>query len=132
MSIGTDDAPGEWRYELTFSQSKQKHPEIRRELVTHRGCIVIERPDREDLGDPARLSQTYLEQVNVNKGFREIADFLRTLRYLHLVPQSVRDPERSVGGFEDPFGGEISSNRSRVHRLRRSEPDPGGSPRPSG
>jgi len=126
VTIGTDEVPDEWHYELTFNQDSQRHPEIRRELVTKRGRVVIDRPDQDDRSDPERLSQTYLEQVNVNKEFREIADFLRTLRYLHIVPQLVRDPERSVGVFEDPFGGDfleqiartpLTTQRARLKRI---------------
>lgn len=72
-----------------------------------------------------RLSQTYLEQVNVNREFRAVADFLRTVRYLHIVPQLVREPERSVGRTDDPFGGDFIEQIARTPaptrraRLRR-------------
>jgi hypothetical protein len=36
-----------------------------------------------------------------------VADFLADIRYLHIVPQLVRDPNRSVGIQNDPYGGDF-------------------------
>lgn len=85
------------------------------------------RPDADDEADSERLRQTHLEQVNVNKDFRDIADFFATVRYLHVVPQLVREPERSVGRTGDPFGGDFleqiarADKRTRASRLKRIE-----------
>jgi hypothetical protein len=46
----------------------------------------------------------YLELVNVNEAFRAVFDFLGSVQYLHIVPQLVREPDRSVGRTNDPFG----------------------------
>jgi len=62
--------------------------------------------------------------VNVNREFRIVADFLSTVRYMHIVPQLVREPERSVGRVNDPFGGDFleliarTPKRTRESRLR--------------
>jgi len=53
------------------------------------------------------LTQTYLEQINANREFRDIAEFFASVRYLHLVPQLVRDPDRSLGRRNDPYGGDF-------------------------
>ena len=82
-------------------------------------------PDEKDRGDPERLTQTYLEQVNVNKDFRAVADFFGSVRYLHVVPQLVRESDRSVGKTNDPFGGDFleqiarTPEKTRQARLRR-------------
>jgi hypothetical protein len=79
------------------------------------------------LEDKDRLTQTYLEQINVNKSFRELAEFLGTVRYLHVVPQLVREPDRSIGRTRDPYGGDFleqivkTPERTRLARLRRIE-----------
>jgi predicted ATPase len=79
----------------------------------------------QDENDPERLSQTYLEQVNDNKAFREIADFFQSVRYLHIVPQLIREPDRSVGKVNDPFGGDFlerlasTPEKTRISRLKR-------------
>jgi predicted ATPase len=87
---------------------------------------LLVRPDDKDRSDPERLTQTYLEQVNVNKEFREIADFFSSVRYLHVVPQLVREPDRSVGRKNDPFGGDFleqiartseNTRQARLHRI---------------
>jgi predicted ATPase len=125
VRLGNDDIPDEWSYELQFKQDNQRRPEIEREVVRHRGDIVLERPDEEDEVDPERLRQTYLEQVNVNRGFRVVADFFASVRYLHIVPQLVREPDRSVGKTNDPFGGDFleqiarTPKRAQQSRLRR-------------
>lgn len=125
VTVGTDAVPDEWVYELTFTQDNQRRPVITREFVEHRGVVVRERPDAEDREDPERLRQTHLEQVNVNKAFRDVAEFFGTTRYMHIVPQLVREPDRSVGKTNDPFGGDFleqiarTSKQTREARLRR-------------
>src|SRR5690606_4711678 len=52
--------------------------------------------------------------------------FFSTIRYLHLVPQLVREPDRSVGRANDPFGGDFleqvarTPERTQKARLRRT------------
>ena len=114
-----------WDYELRFNQDNLRRPVIRNERVTRNGTVILDRPNKEDSDDPARLSQTYLEQVNVNKDFRGVADFLSSVRYLHIVPQLVREPDRSVGRTNDPFGGDFleqiarTPDKTQHARLRR-------------
>ncbi|MDW8395375.1 MAG: AAA family ATPase [Anaerolineae bacterium] len=114
-----------WVYSITFGQDNQRKPLLKRELVIRNSEKLLERPNDEDRSDPARMTQTYLEQVNVNKAFREIATFFESVRYLHLVPQLVREPERSVRRANDPFGGDFlerlatTPEKVRSARLRR-------------
>ncbi|MBL8539310.1 MAG: AAA family ATPase [Betaproteobacteria bacterium] len=114
-----------WEYELAFNQDKQRQPSIRKERVRRNGQAVLDRPNPEDLQDLERLTQTYLEQVNVNQPFRDLASFFASIRYLHIVPQLVREPDRSVGRANDPFGGDFleqvakTPEKTRNARLRR-------------
>ncbi|MDA8051499.1 MAG: AAA family ATPase [Rhodospirillales bacterium] len=114
-----------WEYELAFYQDKQRRASIRRERVVRDGQTLLERPDDGDRQDPARLTQTHLEQVNVNASFRQLASFFESVRYLHIVPQLVREPDRSVGRSNDPFGGDFleqlarTPEKTRTARLRR-------------
>jgi predicted ATPase len=125
VMIGADSESPLWEYELSFALDKQRRPVIRRELVSHEGETILQRPDDADRADPERLTQTYLEQVNVNRRFRQVAEFLASVRYLHIVPQLVREPERSVGRTDDPFGGDFleqvarTPKKTRDARLRR-------------
>jgi predicted ATPase len=127
MQIGTDENPSAWDYELRFAQDNRQRPTIKEEKVSKLGSVILDRPDRDDKKDPERLSQTYLEQVNANQAFREIADFFATVRYLHIVPQLVREPDRSVGRRNDPFGGDFleqiarTPSKTQKSRLRRIE-----------
>lgn len=113
-----------WKYELKFNQDKQRRPVVRRERVERDFDLLLDRPDDDDRADPERLSQTALEQVNVNRPFRDLADFFSTVRYLHVVPQLIREPDRSVGRSNDPYGGDFleqvakAPQRTRVMRLR--------------
>ncbi len=115
----------EWKYELSFNQDKQRHARITKEKVVRGGETILERPNKEDQQDPDRLTQTYLEQVNVNRPFRGLVLFFESIRYLHIVPQLVREPDRSVGRANDPFGGDFleqiakTQERTRVARLRK-------------
>lgn len=125
VRIGTDDAAPDWQYELHLSQDNRQRPLIKKERVAKHEVDLLIRPNAEDEKDPERLTQTYLEQVNVNHDFREVADFFASIRYLHIVPQLVREPERSVGRKNDPFGGDFleqiarTPEKTRNARLRR-------------
>lgn len=122
VRIGTDEQPTLWQYEFRFTQDKQRRPQIKKERVVRDGTTILNRPDDDDRNDPARLGQTYLEQVQANKEFRDIAAFFAGVRYLHIVPQLVREPDRSVGKHNDPFGGDfldlIATTMQRTQRAR--------------
>jgi len=123
--LGSESEPTVWQYELHFGQGNRQRPVVKREYVAARGECLIERPNEADRKDKERLTQTYLEQVSVNKDFRDVADFFGSVRYLHIVPQLIREPDRSVGKKNDPFGGDFleqvagTSKRTRAARLWR-------------
>jgi len=128
-TLGTDDEPTRWEYQLQFGQDNQRNPRIDSERVFKNGQLILERPIGEDRADPQRLTQTYLEQVNVNREFRDLAHTFESIRYLHLVPHLVRDPDRSIGRKNDPFGGDFleqvaqtneKTQRARLRRIREA------------
>jgi len=125
VQIGNDEGPAAWAYELRFAQDNRQRATVRREWVAKAGETIVERPDAKDNSDPERLTQTYLEQVNANLEFRDVSDFLQSVRYLHIVPQLVREPDRSVGRTNDPYGGDFleqiarTNERTQKARLRR-------------
>jgi predicted ATPase len=127
LSMAESDTDVVWEYILHFNQDNRQRPLVRKEAVFRQGRQILSRPDSEDNADPERLTQTHLEQVNVNRGFRVVAEFLETIRYLHIVPQLVREPERSVGRQGDPYGGDFLEQVARTPknivnaRLRRIE-----------
>jgi predicted ATPase len=99
-----------WRYSLAFrSEGKgQQRLLVSQEQVVHlrTGTIFCDRPDKDDKADTDRLTQTYLEQINTNREFRDVADFFASTTYLHLVPQLLKHADQ-LGGYrmeEDPFG----------------------------
>lgn len=102
------DEPIEWEYRLAFTVERSGNHRIlvSEETVRHHGAILLSRPDENDRNDTERLTATALEQINVNRGFRAIADFFNEVTYLHLVPQLVRHGSE-IGGNRlenDPFG----------------------------
>lgn len=127
VTIGDDGNPRKWGYELTFSaeQRGQHRPIVVSEVVLKNGEEVLRRPDAEDSVDQDRLTQTALEQVNANKAFRDVAVFLSSVRYLHLVPQVIREPDRGIDRVDDPFGGDFllrlakTPEKTRTRRLEK-------------
>ncbi|MBI5477256.1 MAG: AAA family ATPase [Deltaproteobacteria bacterium] len=114
-----------WRYRIEFTQDKRQRAIIRREVVHHGNELVLDRPDSKDRADENLLTQTHLQQVNTNKAFRALQEFFARVSYLHIVPQLVRDPDRSVGRSRDPFGGDfleqlaLTPKKTLGSRLRR-------------
>ena len=127
IAVGDDDVPRRWTYEVAFTaeQRGRHRPILKREIVRRDDETVISRPTSADRDDPERMTQTHLEQVNANRGFRPISDFLRSIRYLHLVPHLIRDPERAGGRTDDPYGSDLllriarTPERTRAKRLQR-------------
>ena len=127
ITIGDDERPSRWAYEVTFSaeQRGKRRPIIYQEIVESGDQRVLRRPTDEDKVDPERMTQTHLEQVNANREFRTIVEFLRSIRYLHLVPHLIRDPERGGTRTEDPYGADFllriaeTPERTRLRRLQR-------------
>jgi predicted ATPase len=113
--------PEPWSYRLEFTQDNQRQPIIKKELVRRADDVVLTRPDDADEADPSRLTQTHLEQVSANKEFRQVARFLGSVKYLHLVPQLVRDPDRSAGRVGDPFGGDFLVQLARMKKLNQRQ-----------
>ncbi len=105
---------GAWTYRLEFSQDNQRTPIVSKEEVWSGTTRILSRPNADDLADPSRLTQTHLQQVNANKDFRVVIDALAHIRYLHLVPQLVREPERSIGRDRDPYGGDFLEQLART------------------
>jgi len=124
ISVGDDDEPHRWEYELQFGQRKggSRQPVVRSELVRHHGTIVLDRKVKAS-DDPELATQTDIEQVAQNKDFRELTRFLAGVEYLHLVPQIVRDPARGGTALRDPFGGtfltEVGQCAKRDYERRR-------------
>ena len=129
-----DDAGAGWRYELAFTHDSVKRPRpvVCRELVERihadgQTTELLRRPNLEDKQDTERLTQTAIQQVTANQLFRDLANFFRSVSYLHLVPQVVREEQTpkpdEVG--PDPYGRGLldqirnTSRRTQEARLKR-------------
>ncbi len=98
-----------WTYRIGITQQIRgdRLPILKFEQVYKNNIKMFNRPNtQEEKEDELLLSQTHLEQISVNKKIREIADFLKSIRYVHLVPQLLRHPESFQGTAtsDDPFG----------------------------
>lgn len=121
-----DENTGEtWDYSLAFNQDINRTPQVKKELVTLGGKILLERPNDQDKNDPDLLKQTHLEQSIVNKDFRKILEFFRTIHYSHVVPQLVRNPSLLSGSAIEPYGEDLLEQMARTQaktlnsRLKR-------------
>jgi len=119
----------QWVYTLEFAQDKQRRTLVRREVVVKDGRVLLNRPDPSDKNDSSRLTQTHLEQVSANQEFRTIAETLAQIRYLHIVPQLIRESDRFTPRSNDAFGSDflerIASTPkrtlgSRLHRINEA------------
>ena len=95
-----------YRYAIGITQQARgyRQPILRFERAWVGDECVLDRPDAQDKEDELRRTQTHLEQISANSRFREVARFLDSIRYLHLVPQLLRHPEsnQGTGVPEDP------------------------------
>ncbi|HNW98527.1 MAG TPA: AAA family ATPase [Bacteroidales bacterium] len=97
-----------WKYAIGIKQEARGYrlPYLSYEKVWDGNKLIINRPEDDDKKDKVRLTQTYLEQINTNKDFREISRFFENALYLHLVPQLLKYPSAFTGQDlpGDPFG----------------------------
>ena len=119
------DSAATWKYGLGFRQETRgyRRTYLTYEHVWKNGDQILGRPYEDDKADPDRLTQTFLEQINVNAEFREIARFLQAIRYQHLVPQLLRFSDSIQGKIveDDPFGqGFLERVASVPEKTRRS------------
>lgn len=123
--------PPDWCYKLwiNYEGKGKQRPIVIKEEVWKKGTQLVARPDPDDEADPERKIQTHLEQINMNREYREVSNFFSDVLYLHLVPQLLKFSDQlSLRHLEsDPFGQglleEISGTqkRSRDYRLRTIE-----------
>ena len=127
------DEPAEWVYRLVFTVERSGNHRImvQEEVVEHSGEVLLRRPNQDDEDDPELLTETALEQINANRGFREVAEFFDEVTYLHLVPQLVRYGTEISGNRldNDPFGqgfleriaaANSNTRQSRLKKIARS------------
>lgn len=117
-----------WRYRLAIKGESggRNRPIVDEEIVEKDGRTILARPDESDTTDPELLTQTHLEQISANHGFRAIASYFTRVQYFHLVPQIIRDPSRTSTD-EDPYGSDFIAQmnatqpRTREAWLRRMQ-----------
>ena len=105
----TPDADPIWTYslELELERSGRHRTLVKSERVVREGePPLLQRPDDKDKADDRRRTATTLEQIDSNIEFRELADFLGSIRYLNLVPQLLRlGQENNMQRLpDDPYG----------------------------
>ncbi|OYW02620.1 MAG: hypothetical protein B7Z58_07085 [Acidiphilium sp. 37-64-53] len=117
VDIGSDNDPSAWRYCLAFNRRGPRNlPTVAREEIWRHGACIEKRAIKEDV---EAMSQTLLEQTAANQQFRALAEFLRTCRYLHVVPQIVRDRRRALERGDDPYGGDLLRRMKDMPKKRR-------------
>jgi len=129
FSNSSDDKSYLWKYEIGIKQKSSglRDLHLSYERVWHQEKQVLDRPDADDEKDPARLQQTFLEQISNNIDFRDIANHVNKITYMHVVPQLLRHADAFQGRVlqDDPFGQNFLINvaktpeRSRNSRLKK-------------
>lgn len=110
--VGTDAAPDEWIYKLSINRrGARRLPVVTREIIEHGPDRTITRKIEDD---DEVMSQTLMEQATTNAEFRPLVEFFRSSRYLHIVPQIVRDRRRAIDKGDDPFGGDLLRRMSEM------------------
>ncbi|CAB3667054.1 Predicted ATPase [Achromobacter denitrificans] len=125
----SSDVPVQWAYILALkAEGKgQQRVIVAEERVMCGSDEVLNRPDKDDLKDPERLTQTHLEQIGSNAKFRELAEFFASTTYLHLIPQLLKHGDEIGARMpeSDPFGQGLmqriakTPKKTRDARLKR-------------
>ncbi|MCD7059855.1 ATP-binding protein [Pelagibacterium sp. HS1C4-1] len=139
VDVVDKDGLSGWNYILGFNIpssgfEKSRRPIITQEIVNRiendgQKTSLINRPNSADEKDEDQRQQTYIEQINSNKEFRDLAEFFGSITYYHLVPQLLKFGDEISGRTveDDPFGQEFllrvsaTQERTRNSRLRKIE-----------
>ena len=129
IDVRLQDGDDVWHYHLSVRGEKggRNRPIVDAERVQRNDKVLLQRPDEADVADPERLTQTHLEQISANQGFRLLAEYFAKARYFHLVPQLIRDPSRLGGAPEAAYGGDFIAQinaiqpRTQAAWLRRMQ-----------
>lgn len=121
-----EEGGASWRYLLAFGQGGKgigSVPVVTREAVWRRdqcqldwGAALFDRPEPADREDPKELTQTWLQQIGKNRGFRSLVDFFVGISYQHLVPQLMREEQRAP---DDTLGADVYG-RDLLLRMRQT------------
>ncbi len=128
IEVHLADRAGEspkWCYALGLRQETRgyRHTYLTHERIWKESQQILNRPDTKDRKDKERLTQTFLEQINVNADFRDLVRFFQSVTYLHLVPQLLRFAGSLQGRTleDDPFGqGFLERLAKTSEKTRRS------------
>ena len=129
IEVHLADRAGEspkWRYALGLRQETRgyRHTYLTYERIWKESQQILNRPVAKDRKDKERLTQTFLEQINVNADFRVLVRFFQAVTYLHLVPQLLRFAGSLQGRTleDDPFGQgfleRLAKTSEKTRRLR--------------
>ena len=82
VELSESGSSPEYKYAIGIKQQVRgyRQPVLRFERVWKNGSLLLSRPDEQDLQDPLRLTQTHLEQISANAGFRPIARFFDSIQ----------------------------------------------------
>jgi predicted ATPase len=126
VDIGTDEQSALWSYRIRFTRfGRELFPTVEEEEIKKGDELIASQSRNKATPDPFRFSQSLIQQATNQAKFRELVEFFTSIRYLHVVPQIVRDPRRALERSEDPYGGDLlkrineTTPRTRESRLRR-------------
>lgn len=108
VEVGSDVTKPAWRYEIAFNARAGKPAELLSEKAWRgtEATPVIDRPDEADKSDRVRLTQTAIEQINLNSEVRDLVAFFRSICFRNLVPQFVRESDWAIKK-DDPYGSDL-------------------------
>lgn len=116
-----------WIYQLTFKHSgggifKNQAAIVGEKVWSKKeNKWVLERTDHSPGEDTETLKFTHLEQVTSNIKFREIYHFIKEARYLHIVPQLVREADsyKLSANKEDYYGRNLFDSMNKTTSKTR-------------
>lgn len=102
--VDIEDDSTLWEYELSFLEDQDRRLQIKREIVSRNGTIVIDRPDQADKQDPRRLVRSCLEPYLGDYQVHELTNFFASISSPFMLPQLLRRPKLLTKQLKSLFG----------------------------
>lgn len=111
-----------WEYQLQFNRAagaeKNIDVNISLEKVVRNGCVKLSRRYSDEGEDYITRQFTKLEQPASNKDFRTLYEGFKTISYVNIIPQMIREADAfvPVSNGEDYYGRNLLSHISSAPR----------------
>lgn len=126
LEITSEGIQNKWEYLLQFNSTGSEHgnPNISIERISKNDAVLCIRKYNDEKEDYTSKQYTHLEQPAINGTFRELFDCFRSISYVNVIPQLIKEADSFIPSMssEDFYGRNLldtmASTPSKIRKTR--------------